>query len=381
MKRLIKMKKVLETIYVKQIFIYSMLFCPITQFAQNLILNPDNELPLVGGEIPNWTEVSGTSWTTRSLNPTPQSGSFYFYPGSSSTGAELRQDIDVSSYSSNIDNNNQSFSFNGYVRDWTTGADLSRITVEYRDAANSSVLTDYDSGYIANPNSWLLLSDTRTAPSGTRFIRIRLRSRRVSGGNNDGYYDNLSLTTSIVLPVELIEFKAKAIHDQVNLNWTTASEANNSGFEIQQSSNGKDWEKINFVEGQGTTTETNEYRYKDLNPFSGINYYRLRQIDFDGAFEYSKVISVDLHNSEKNIRVFPNPSSGLVNMEINNPSNQKIKIKVLDNLGRLVWESEIIEDQSNWRRELEIKRAGIYFIAAQIGREVYYQRVVITNEK
>lgn len=213
----------------------------------------------------------------------------------------------------------------------------------------------------------------------TNFTLSGSTSNWVASGA--GVSGNCSNVVCSALPVELMDFKGALGNDRINLIWKTASELNNSGFEIQKSKNGRDWQIIDFVEGQGTTTEFNEYQYEDLNPFSGINYYRLKQIDFDGAFEFSKVIAVEYDNSERSINVFPNPSNGLINLQIDNPSSQRMKIKISDNLGRKIWESELVEGESNWRKEIEIIGNGIYFVTAQIGNEIFYERAVITNEK
>ena len=93
------------------------------------------------------------------------------------------------------------------------------------------------------------------------------------------------------------------------------------------------------------------------------------------------MIAIEYDNSESNINAFPNPSNGLINLQIDNPLNQIIRIKVSDNLGRKIWESKLIEGESNWRTEIEIEGNGIYFITAQIGDEIYYGRVIITDEK
>ena len=182
------------------------------------------------------------------------------------------------------------------------------------------------------------------------------------------------------LPVELIKFEAKVTpSNEVKLFWQTASELNNSGFEIHKSNNGKDWETIDFIEGQGTTIEVSNYQYEDQNPLIGTNYYRLKQVDFDGAFEYSKTIAIEYNIEESNITIFPNPSNGIVNLQINNPSNQSMQIKILDNLGRIISNSEIIEGETNWQEEMVIKEKGIYTVAIQIGNEIVYKRIVIAD--
>lgn len=124
----------------------------------------------------------------------------------------------------------------------------------------------------------------------------------------------------------------------------------------------------------------NQYRFEDPNPFSGINYYRLKQVDYDGAFEYSKVIAIEYNTSEKGIQVFPNPSNSLINIRIDNPRSQRIKIRITDNSGRSIWDSGMMEGGSVWRKEMEIEENGIYFITTQIGGEIQYERVIITDE-
>ncbi len=197
----------------------------------------------------------------------------------------------------------------------------------------------------------------------------------VAGSNADNAYK----IGTFQLPVELIDFYGRVINEKIQLKWTTAIELNNLGFEIQKSKEGIDWEVIDFVEGLGTTNDVNEYQYQDKNPYKGINHYRLKQIDFDGTFEYSNVIAVEYENPEMNFNVFPNPSNGLINLQIDNPSNQEIKIKVLDNIGRRITESEIIQGESNLQKEMEIKRSGIYIITVQIRDEVFYEKIVINN--
>lgn len=161
----------------------------------NLLRNPSNDDPLIAGEIPYWRETVGTLWTQRSADPLPLDGTAYFFAGVGAI-AELQQDVDVSNFASAIDNGLQSFTFSGYVRAWPqTPSDSSRIIVEYRDAANAAVLATGDTGDISQVGQWRQVTDTKIAPSGTRFIRVRLLSTRNNGDNNDGYFDALSLCT------------------------------------------------------------------------------------------------------------------------------------------------------------------------------------------
>ncbi len=133
-------------------------------------------------------------------------------------------------------------------------------------------------------------------------------------------FSQFILASSTALPVELIDFNAQKIDKTVSLTWTTASELNNQGFEIERSQDGERWENIGFVEGNGTTTEFLNYEFIDENPSSSINYYRLKQIDFDEQFEYSPIVSITIDlpiavgNKSRTIQIFPNPVQDKLNI-------------------------------------------------------------------
>lgn len=126
----------------------------------------------------------------------------------------------------------------------------------------------------------------------------------------------LKSTLPPIVPVELTSFTASAGNDNVTLNWTTATEINNKGFEVERSSNNADFSVIGFVNGKGTTTETSDYSFTDNNLTQGTYYYRLRQIDFDGQFEYSNVVEA----------VIEAPSVFALNQNYPNPFNPSTKI-------------------------------------------------------
>ena len=173
------------------------LWVPASSIHAGLITNPGNDLALVGGEIPGWTEVVGTNWTRRTSNPSPQAGTAYFFAGGGAA-AELSQTIDVSALAAAIDAGLQRFDFRGYVRSFNqVNPDSSRIIVEYQNGVGG-VLEAFDTGPIINTSSWQLVTDSRFAPAATRSIEVRLISVRNAGFNNDGYFDSLSLTTTAI---------------------------------------------------------------------------------------------------------------------------------------------------------------------------------------
>lgn len=113
---------------------------------------------------------------------------------------------------------------------------------------------------------------------------------------------------SSLLPIELAYFRAKLEGTTVELKWGTALEINNAYFEIEHSTNGKDFKSIAYVEGAGTSTKALFYDFQHKAPERGVNYYRLKQTDFDEAFSYSDMVSVKYESTSKaTIKVFPNP--------------------------------------------------------------------------
>ena len=110
---------------------------------------------------------------------------------------------------------------------------------------------------------------------------------------------------SVVLPVKLVDFNANLYSDRTELQWTTAAEINNQGFQIEWKQEGQEFETIGWVDGHGDTREEIQYRFVHPSPKNGNNYYRLKQIDYDGKYEYSEIKNVLL--SKGDITIYPNP--------------------------------------------------------------------------
>ena len=111
-----------------------------------------------------------------------------------------------------------------------------------------------------------------------------------------------------VLPVTLTTFQAKAQAQSTHLIWQTTTEINNAGFHVERSADGRQWQSLSFVEGAGTTQQKRSYTYTDAQPRPSMNYYRLRQVDFDGAADYSEVVSVFFQAPGATVSYYPNPT-------------------------------------------------------------------------
>ncbi len=142
------------------------------------------------------------------------------------------------------------------------------------------------------------------------------------------------------LPVEFRYFDAKLIDDKVQLKWGTGTETNNDFFEIQRSTNGINWESLSEVKGAGTTIEEQDYIAYDYKPLNGVAYYRLKQVDFDGAYEYSemkKVIADHLNSSSVEIMsVFPVPFNDVLNVQFNLPSASDADVQIINSTGTIL---------------------------------------------
>ncbi|SDG09049.1 Por secretion system C-terminal sorting domain-containing protein [Dyadobacter soli] len=116
----------------------------------------------------------------------------------------------------------------------------------------------------------------------------------------------------VKLPVTLVSFNGKSVNNQTKLAWKTTSETSNKGFEIERSADARTFEKIGFVDGSGDTKENQFYHFTDLNPLA-TGYYRLKQLDYDGKFEHSKVIVV--RAGEGIVKMYPNPAQTELTVE------------------------------------------------------------------
>lgn len=123
--------------------------------------------------------------------------------------------------------------------------------------------------------------------------------------------------TSSIVPVELTAFEADAVNASIQLSWSTASELNNDFFQIERSTDGRQFTVLGTVAGQGTTTEAQSYSYMDNTPNPGANYYRLKQVDFDGQSEYSDMVQVQMNaaNFKGQVNLYPNPVSDQIFVE------------------------------------------------------------------
>lgn len=172
-----------------------------------------------------------------------------------------------------------------------------------------------------------------------------------------------------VVPVELISFTGFYENNEVVIDWSTSSELNNQGFTIERKTEISEWASIGFVPGHNTTTNINTYRFVDNSISTNKYFYRLKQTDFDGTFDYSDIIEIDINVvSEFSLsQNYPNPFNPSTKISFNLAKTSNVKLAIFNTLGEKV--AELIN---------EIKTAGNYdieFNAVDLSSGIYLYRL------
>ena len=304
--------------------------------AQNLVVNPNAEsmprgtgwtvvnagastcLLIPTSSFLNWTIIPDGSANYPFDHTTGAAGGSIFFPGCTSTyfapAFELLQNIDVSADATNIDLGIMQYDFSGYMQTPVTNqSDQGRFIVDYLNASNSILGTSYTSSWQSNfltPSiGWVHYTDSRLAPVGTRVVRIRMQAEiffNVPAVNV--YFDDVTFTKPIPLPITLVSFTGNQNGNAINLNWKVADEINLSHYELEQSTNG-----INFTKIATIAAGKVAYSFIDKNISYYINkyYYRLKIVDNDGKFSYSIIVPIII-KGKQSMAVFPNPAKNYI---------------------------------------------------------------------
>ena len=212
----------------------------------------------------------------------------------------------------------------------------------------------------------------------------------LAGNNGLGAY----FAPGLSLPVELTSFTAENIENEVVLKWSTATEKNNRGFEVQKQVGSQQlavgnppddvagWERIGFVEGKGTTTEISNYIFKDKINEPGTYSYRLKQIDFDGSFTYSQIAEINI-SSQKDFVLYqnyPNPFNPVTKIEYSTDVEGLVKLKIYDILGK---EVKVLVNSHQQPGSYEVMfdgtslSSGIYYYKLESNNRVLVKKLIL----
>jgi photosystem II stability/assembly factor-like uncharacterized protein len=322
------------------------------------------------------TRDGGGSWTkeTTNIQNHLQEFSFANNQGYSvgNIGTVLKFDIDFQYPLTLIRPNGGEIFYTGTQENiYWIWSDTSNVTIEYSYGTGWNLIAEN----IPNTGEYLW-----TVPA----VNSNSVLMKISKSDDSGVFSISNHPFSIrpFIPVELVSFNADVWSGNVALSWSTASEVNNFGFEIQRSIDNTDFLTIGFVNGYGTTTELNDYTYTDQNVTPGKYYYRLKQVDFDGTFEYSNIVEAEVvgpvdFSLNQN---YPNPFNPSTVISFSIPVSDYVTIKIYDMLGNevgVIVNEELPAGTHKAEFEIEGLSSGTYFYRMQAGSFVQSKKMTL----
>ena len=243
-------------------------------------------------------------------------------------------------------------------------------------------------------------SSGKTAPVKTDTSNTNVASWAIAGNlasdnssnrqNSHGKIKSYGLTSfsdfgvgdggGAALPIELLNFTAVMNGDKVTLSWTTATEINNDYFTVERTLDGIDFEEVVEMPGAGNSFTPMTYISEDVNPLPGRSYYRLKQTDYDGQFEYSSMVEVDNNYiSDMMLYEITVANKTKVVLKYHLTTNAIYYLYVYDIMGKVVKEDIVHSEEGTNTYELDVKSfpSGTYFISLQTQNEIYSERFVV----
>lgn len=197
------------------------------------------------------------------------------------------------------------------------------------------------------------------------------------GSNATVYFDNLYLSAGNPLPVALADFKAVKAGNAAQISWRTLSELNNKGFAVERSTNGIAWAQIQFVNATGA----GNYSTLDKTPLSGVNYYRLKQVDNDGKQAYSATVSLNFANSDAVVgfAFYPNPAKTQINVALQSIQSTNASLSLVNVDGKTVKTIVLTSTQANSNIQISVSdiAKGNYFLVLKDGSTVKSSKVLV----
>lgn len=255
----------------------------------------------------------------------------------------------------------------------STGAGLDTLVTGYRveffsiDPITTSNESSFSNGYIAGQIAYLANKFNITPQ------QARLKARNYASPNSQSVsyveYGEINLQQAVQnesLPVELTSFTGSINQNNVILKWSTSTEVNNYGFDVERSTGAQAWENIGFVQGNGNSNSTKGYSFVDNNLKSGSYSYRLKQIDIDGSFKYSNNISLNINliaNSEMG-QNYPNPFNPTTTIQFTMSQRDNIRLVVYNAIGQQV--AELVNG------EVDAGTHNVTFNGANLSSGIYF---------
>jgi len=191
---------------------------------------------------------------------------------------------------------------------------------------------------------------------------------------NDPFAQWVANSLSNPLPVEWKSVSIKKYEGNVLISWGTYSEKNNAYFEIEKSVDGLTWEIIGKINGSGTTSVETNYSFSDEAPAVGLNYYRIKQVDFDGKFDYSAIAVINIEEKSIITGLYPNPNDGTFSLALDDVEIDNVSIKTTQGI---VINANLTKTQNGYEVELVNPLAGFYTVTVTSQNLTYQAKFIV----
>lgn len=205
-------------------------------------------------------------------------------------------------------------------------------------------------------------------------VRLDIGGATYTGNNFAAIIAAGGANSSGVLPVELTHFAARTKDDMVELDWTTATELNNDFFQIEHSRDGIQFQPVGKVKGEGTTTEIINYNFMHRQPVGGTNYYRLKQVDYDGAFEYSDIVVAEVNSRTGGVQIYPNPTIDKAVIQMNERP-ERVTFTLTTLLGQRL-DLQPGQSDAGWELDLSSLPKGVYILQMEYDGQHLSRKIV-----
>lgn len=353
-------------------------------------------LGVMFGTVQRTHACDRSSLTLDSVTPAP-GGTYYIYlrlcVGAGILGLLKGADGNTGRFLFSFSSSDPSFlvtSFTTPITSDFTGVPYSGVNVGAQPAFNASQAIFYNntSNWFACITSTIACGTVNTECDQIRFqvttMPDSIRIYGIEGGDNlfGGCYPNVSMLVDFSgLPVEYQDFAARETDGGIQLDWSTLNEYNSSGFQVLRSPDGIQYTDIGFVATQADQAKVGSYQYFDAHPALGTNYYRLRQVDVDGATTESKTVAAhfQLMGEVTWKSIFPNPANNWVNVSFKARESEAMKLELTDLQGRAVVSQEIAAEQGTNEATLSVSglAPGLYMLQLRYKAGILTEKLVI----
>lgn len=259
-----------------------------------------------------------------------------------------------------------------WILDRTAGVSNVNVTLSWNTSdCVGAYITDPSTLRVARWGGLSWVSHGNGGTTGTAFAGTVTTSAAVTSFSP---FTLASTSLSNPLPVELISFKGRITNNEtVELSWATASELNSDYFDIERSEDGFSFLSIGKVKAAGTSAGNRNYLFEDITPSFGGSYYRLKQIDFDGRYDLSKMIRIDSQRKDLALNVYPNPAKDQVT--ISSSEDWQFTLRIVDEAGHTVYSNQ--QRTSKVEIDLLPLRQGFYWVDIFTGTSKEVRKLII----